>query len=98
MPGVMNALSRKFYFCSDTVKNTLLSYYCSNVYLCSLWVKYNNVCRIMHRLPMRCSASLMFVNARVDSCEARIRKCIYIQYNGKDLYFDKLCHNTRSDQ
>ena len=65
------------------------SYYCSNVYLCSLWVKfrksamkqlvvaYNNAFIIMHRLPMRCSDSLMFANdARVDSCEARIRKSI----------------------
>ena len=62
-----NALARKFYFCSDKVKNALFSYYCSNVYLCSLWVKlrksamkqfvvaYNNAFRIMHRLSMRCS-------------------------------------------
>ena len=43
-----------------------------------LVVAYNNAFRIMHRLPMRCSASLMFANVRViDSCEARIRKCIY---------------------
>ena len=42
-----------------------------------LVVAYNNYFIIMHRLSMRCSASLMFANARVDSCEARIRKCIY---------------------
>ena len=74
------ALSRKFYFCSDKVKNKLFSYYCSNIDLCSLWVKfrksamkqlvvaYNNAFRIMH--------NAMFANARVDNCEARIRKCI----------------------
>ena len=35
-----NTLLRKFYFCSDKVKNKLFSCYCSNVYLCSLWVKF----------------------------------------------------------
>ena len=84
-----NSLLRKFYFCSDKVKNKLFSCYCSNVYLCSLWVKfrksvlkrftvaYNNAFRIMHGLSMRCSASFMFANARVDSCQARTRKCIH---------------------
>ena len=31
-----NSLLRKFYFCSDKVKNKLFSCYCSNVCLCSL--------------------------------------------------------------
>ena len=59
--------------------NTLLSYYCSNVYLCSLWFKFRKsamnqlviayianafIILFVHRLPMRC-------DARVDSCEAR---------------------------
>ena len=63
-------LRRKFYFCSDQVKNKLFSAYCNNIYMCSLWVSYrkrcmrqfvvsyNNSFRILRSLPMRCSASL----------------------------------------
>ena len=84
-----NALLRKFYFCSDKVKNKLFSCYCSNVYLCSRWVKiikfvlkrfivaYNNAFRIMHGLSTRCSAGFMFAIATVDSCQAHTRKCIH---------------------
>ena len=35
-----NMLRRKFYFCSDQVKNRLFSAYCNNIYICSLWVSY----------------------------------------------------------
>ena len=57
--------------------------------MCALWVKctkstfhmfvvsYNNCYRILHRLPMRCSASGMFAVANVNSCSAVFRKCIY---------------------
>ena len=34
--GRSNILLRKFYFCSERVKNRLFSSYCSNLYLCSL--------------------------------------------------------------
>ena len=63
-------LLRKFYFCSERVKNRLFSSYCSNLYLCSLWanyrksaisrfiVSYNNAFRILHNLHMRCSVVL----------------------------------------
>ena len=72
----------------------LFSFYCSNVCLCSPWVKfrksvlkrfivaYNNARRIMYGLPMRCCASFVFANARVDSCQARTGKCI--QYHVLD--------------
>ena len=33
--------------------------------------------RIMHTLSMRCSASLMFVNARVDSCQAHFLENVF---------------------
>ena len=84
-----NILLRKFYFCSEHVKNRLFSSYCSNLYLCSLWAKYrksstrhfivsyNNAYRILHNLPLRCSASFMFSNAVVDHCTTRVRKCIF---------------------
>ena len=86
-----NMLRRKFYFCSDQVKNKLFSAYCNNIYMCSLWVSYrkrcmrqfivsyNNSFRIVRTgsLPMRCSASAMFASSNVDSCQARIRRSIY---------------------
>ena len=60
-------------------------------YMCALWVKctkstfhmfivglsYNNCYRILHRLPMRCSASGMFAAANVNSGSAVFRKCIH---------------------
>ena len=84
-----NALLRTFHFCSDEVKTKLFTCYCSNVYLCSLWVKfrkssmhhfivsYNNAFRILHGLPMRCSASGMFASSGVNSCKTLIRRCVY---------------------
>ena len=77
--GRSNQLIQKFYFCSNRVKNHLFSSYCSNMYLCVLWVKYrvsairsltvafNNAFRILHNLSRRCSASGMFVNSGVRS-------------------------------
>ena len=72
------------------MKNRLFSSYCSNLYLCALRAKYrnssirhfivsyNNAYRILHNLPMRCSASFMFGNAVVDNkfCTTRVRKRI----------------------
>ena len=84
-----NMLRRKFYFCSDQVKNKIFYAYCNNIYMCSLWVSYrkrcmrqfivsyNNSFRILRSLPMRCSASVMFPSSNVDSCQARIRPSIY---------------------
>ena len=83
-------LRRKFYFCSDQVKNKLFSASCNNIYVCSLWVSYrkrcmrhfivsyNNLFRILRSLPMRCSASATFASSNVDSCQARITRSIYI--------------------
>ena len=41
-----NMLRRKFYFCSDQMKNKLFSSYCNNIYIymCSLWVSYRKRC------------------------------------------------------
>ena len=41
--GRSNMLLRKFYFCSDHVKNKLFMTYCNNIYLCSLWVKCRKI-------------------------------------------------------
>ena len=81
------------------MKNRLFSSYCSNFYLCALWAKYrkssirhlivsyNNAYRILHNLPMRCSASFMFANAAVDKllyyAATRVRKCIFFSLLGR---------------
>ena len=87
-----NVLLRTFHFCSEEVKNKLFTcywLYCSNVYLCQLWVKfrkscmhhfivsYNNAFRILLCLPMRCSASGMFASSGVNSCQTLIRRSVY---------------------
>ena len=86
-----NALLRTFHFCSDEVKTNLFTCYCSNIYLCSLWVKfrkssmhhfivsYNNAFIILHGLSMRCSASGMFASSGVNSCQTLIRRSVYNQ-------------------
>ena len=42
-------------------------------------VSYNNAFRILHGLPMKCSASGMFASSGVNSncCQTLIRRCIY---------------------
>ena len=87
--GYVMLYSEHFHFCSDEAKNTLFTCYCSNVYLCSLWVKfrksymyhlivsYNNAFRILHGLPMRCSASGMFARSGVNSFQTCIRRNVY---------------------
>ena len=84
-----NTLRQKFHMCSTAVKVKLFTAYFSNVYMCALWVNYrkttfhqfivayNNSYRILNRLPMRCSASVMFASDNVNSCTCVIRKSIY---------------------
>ena len=84
-----NMLRQRFHFCTAAVKNKLFTTFFNNIYMCALWVKcsktifhqfvvsYNNCFRIMHRLPMRCSASGMFATANVNSCNAVFRKGTY---------------------
>ena len=80
---------RKFYFSSTCTKNKLFTAYCSNMYLCFLWVKcrksifdsvktaYNNAFRIIHSYNFRCSASGMFVSNKVLSFYEMYRKNIW---------------------
>ena len=95
--GRSNILLRKFYFCSELVNNRLFSSYCSNLicvhcmwakyrksYMRHFIVSYNNASRILHNLPMRCSASFTFDNAVVDNnCTTRVRKCIFFSLLGR---------------
>ena len=101
-----NALLRTFHFCSDEVKTKLFTCYCSNVYLCSLWVKfrksymrhfivsYNNTFRILHGLPMRCSASGMFARSGVNSCQTCIRRNVYSLKCRLHASLNSIVHNT----
>ena len=84
-----NALIRKFYMCSETVKIALFKSYCSSLYTSALWcnyrceslrklcVAYNNVFRKMTFLPRDCSASLMFAERGLPTCKTLIRKHVY---------------------
>ncbi|XP_063371630.1 uncharacterized protein LOC134659852 [Cydia amplana] len=83
-----NMLARRFARCNKSVKLTLFRAYCQTFYTCSLWVKftqraynalrvqYNNILRMLLRLPKHCSASGMFAEARVDDFFAIRRKRI----------------------
>ena len=85
-----NALVRKFYMCTETVRISLFKSYCSSLYTSSLWcnyrsgslrklcVAYNNVFRKITFLPRDCSASLMFTTRDLPTCKILIRKHAYI--------------------
>ena len=64
-------------------------------------VSYYNCYRILHRLPMRCSASGMFAVVNVNSCSAAFRKCIlYIQsddQNNSRSSNDVICNVVNGD-
>ena len=73
----INTLIRRFYACSYDVKCYLFRSYISNMYCGQFWfnstnyslnklrVSYNNSCRRLLRLPMRNSASEMFVQCNI---------------------------------
>ncbi|XP_060807394.1 uncharacterized protein LOC106137482 [Amyelois transitella] len=81
-----NMLIRRFARCSDQVKITLFKAYCQSMYTGSLWfsytkkslntlrIQYNNIFRMMLKLPRFCSASGMFAQAQTDGFHAIIRK------------------------
>jgi exonuclease III len=89
----VNMLVRKFSRCSDYVKCFLFKSFCSSMYCCSLWVRhrvgklrrlfvtYNNAVRIFLRLPMRCSASLMYTMSDIPSPKCVIRKTCFGLYS-----------------
>ena len=64
-----NALVRKFYMCTETVRMSLFKWYCSSLYTSALCVAYNNVFRKITFLPRDCSASLMFATRDLPTCK-----------------------------
>jgi hypothetical protein len=83
-----NMIARRFARCNEQVKLTLFKAYCQTFYTCSLWarftqraynilrVQYNNILRLLLKLPKHCSASGMFAEARADDFFAIRRKRI----------------------
>lgn len=81
-----NMIARRFARCSREVKVTLFKAFCQSFYSSSLWVnhtrraasvlrvQYNDIFRVLMRLPRWCSASLMFAEAHTDDFHAVIRK------------------------
>ncbi|XP_026319440.1 dynein heavy chain 8, axonemal-like [Hyposmocoma kahamanoa] len=81
-----NMLACRFARCTDNVKVSLFKAYCQTFYTCSLWVNYtqiainslrviyNNIFRMLLRLPRFCSTSGMFADAHVDGFAAIMRK------------------------
>ena len=57
-------------------------------------VSYNNSFRVVRSLPMRCSASAMFVSSNVDSCQARIRRSIYSLRCRLDVSSNLITHSV----
>ena len=84
-----NALLRKLFMCTESVKITLFRSFCTSLYTCELWwnyrseslrklcVAYNNVFRFLCGEPRNCSASHMFVSRGLPTCKMLIRKSIY---------------------
>ena len=81
-----NALIRKFYMCTESVKCTLFKSCCTSLYTCQLWccyraesmrklcVAYNNVFRFLCNEPQDCRVSYMFVSRGLPTCKMLIRK------------------------
>ena len=81
-----NALIRKFYLCTESVKCTLFKLYCTSLYACQLCcccraksmrklcAAYNNVFRFLCNKPRDCDASYMFVSRGLLTCKLLIRQ------------------------
>ena len=91
-----NFIIRRFSRCSVLVKLRLFMAFCSNIYLCQLWlllpkfvlnrfrIARNNVVRKIVGLPSHCSASEMLVFYRIDNFDASLRMA-------RAKFYDRLC-------
>lgn len=80
-----NMLLRKFSMCSSDVKHALFRAFCTPLYTAPLWwnyrrctihrltVAYNYTFRLLLRVPRWHSASQLFVDAHIPTCEALLR-------------------------
>ena len=105
-----NRLLRLFYHCSVDVKLALFCSYCTCFYCSFLWTHYkksnysklrvafNNVYRRILKLPLRSSASTMYVVNNIDSLEVLVRKRIFgfiERLNNSDNTIIKCINNSR---
>jgi len=84
-----NMLVRKFHMCTIEVKVSLFRSFCTPLYTAQIWwnyrkysinrlnVAYNDVMRLLLRVPRYTSASQMFTNVHVPTCHAVIRNLTY---------------------
>ena len=84
-----NTLIRKFHMCTADVKANLFRTYCTPLYTAHLWwnyrlysirrlnVAYNDIMRLLLRLPRYHSASQMFANINVPAFQAVVRNLIF---------------------
>ena len=84
-----NTLVRKFHMCTIEVKITLFKTYCTPLYTAHMWCKYkmyslrkltvayNDAMRILFRIPRYLSATQMFANMQVPTCQAVLRNLMY---------------------
>jgi hypothetical protein len=87
--GQGNMLIRKFNMCTADVKVCLFRTFCTPLYTAQLWwnyydyslkklkVAYNDIMCMLLRLPRWHSASEMFVNLNVLTCQALVRNLIF---------------------
>ena len=106
-----NALVRKFYMCTETVRMSLFKSYFSSLYTSALWcnyrleslrklcVAYNNVFQKITFLPRDCSVSLMFATRDLPTCKMLIRKHAYIFMKSAAESHNVILHSiVRSDR
>ena len=89
MNTIGNVMIRKFSFCTDEVKKELFRAHCSSVYCCALWssfrkaslsklrVCHNSILRRLLGIPRMYSASLMFVQSRLNNLDVLLRTAMY---------------------
>ncbi len=87
--GQGNMLIRKFSICTFDVKVSLFRTFCTPLYTAQLWwnhfdyslnklkVAYNDIMRMLLRLPRWHSASEIFVNINVPTCQALVTNVIF---------------------
>ncbi len=95
--GQGNMLIRKFNMCTVDVKLSLFRTFCTQLYTAQLWwnhfdyslnklkVVYNDIMHILLRLPRSHSASEIFVNINVPTCQDLVRNLIFKFMNDLEI-------------
>ena len=87
-----NALARRFHMCSDNVKVTIFSLllffivHFATMVEVQGYVAYNNIFRMLFRIPRDCSAGGICAVHNVMSCPALVRKLVFGLYKRVKAY------------